>query len=1281
MKLTHKNSKSYRSILKMMRLEAMKIKNEMKSKFGEKMDHLRSKYRDMEDELLRKVPTGLEEYATLSVFDSKMFDEIEIQDYNIEILGDVEMTNDELAVLKLHPKFSIISSLKEGGIDFEQEAAFAKMRIEITKDAERSEGNDEHITEEERKDDENRRKVMDEHEAESRQVFDPVKGVFDNRKRRVTDLKECNRVFLPKPLEAEQEAMFEVRRSTQRRIYNQCRDENCNKFGDQRSNLTAGQEAALKNLMKRVAKRDLIIMKTDKSGRFVVASEEEYKKLGEVHTRKDRKIDRQELIEIERQLNGHSTAWAKMWNSGVNHGHKGRIISSKKTTSNNTSDMYLLSKDHKKEKGKTRPVVTGCTSNTLGMSNNVAELLEAVANSEPDPYEVISSEDMLARTKRFNMKVLAKKEEWIRKRERKLGCRTCQFEEIIFHCKLCKEEITYITNKEDLSGEGEMKDQEERKQSREEIKEMFEEILERNCCSIEIKLKMKEDCVDCGPGMTEEDQEVCIIGNDVVALFPSIKSESTGKIVRKRVEDSPLDFDGFEFKHGLRYIVINRRYTSDLKELWGVLPYRRKVQGTAPGMTGKEMNAQEDDPEYQWVFPRKELTTKQKRQVIGRVAEIGVRIVFEHFTYRFGGDVYRQMEGGPIGARVTMAAARLVMQTWGESYRRILENSGLTVDLLAGYVDDGRQVSSVFRRGMRFRRESGKFEWDAEAEAEDDKLAETINVRMARICLVAMNSINSDLVFTVEVPEEFPMGRLPTLDFSLWLEDGLINHTYYEKEMKTPFLLMNDSAMGDHQRASILSNELVRRLSNVNLGHIDHGEILAIIEVFIRQLKSSGYSQKHSRDRVIEGIKGWKNRWKQRTKEGNGFYREAKHTLKSRVRKKLVERENWYKGKDHQSEESEDEEEETGWKGKTSYEERNKRRKNGKNDKERKGEGNPVKAVMFVEHTHGSSLAKKLRENEFKMEEMTGVRLKIVERAGTKLEDILPVSNPWKGQDCMRQGCKLCDTKSYTGKSLRQPCDKRSLLYENYCITCEEKDAAQIDNEVADEKEKKLRKGKIKLHKYIGETSRSVYERSWEHWSAMEQLNPGSHLLKHLLDIHEEEDHAGVKFGVRVVMFTQSSFERQLQESVVIQQERHHHHLLNSRSEYNRCAVPRLTSKIGDNQYKKYEKEIEEEKEKEEILESKIRKMRKERNRGRKPTKNRDQPASKRVKVDENTYKPVRDNWGKPAQKEKGEKRKGEEEESPKAGKRMRQMKIEKTKTQQQHPTKDQSKLRLGMTV
>ena len=41
-----------------------------------------------------------------------------------------------------------------------------------------------------------------------------------------------------------------------------------------------------------------------------------------------------------------------------------------------------------------------------------------------------------------------------------------------------------------------------------------------------------------------------------------------------------------------------------------------------------------------------------------------------------------------------MAAARLVMQTWSEGYRSILEKAGLRLNLLTGHVDDVRQVST-----------------------------------------------------------------------------------------------------------------------------------------------------------------------------------------------------------------------------------------------------------------------------------------------------------------------------------------------------------------------------------------------------------------------------------------------------------------------------------------------------------------------------------------------------------------------------------------------------------
>ena len=44
---------------------------------------------------------------------------------------------------------------------------------------------------------------------------------------------------------------------------------------------------------------------------------------------------------------------------------------------------------------------------------------------------------------------------------------------------------------------------------------------------------------------------------------------------------------------------------------------------------------------------------------------------------------------------------------------------------------------------------------------------------------------------------------------------------------------------------------------------------------------------------------------------------------------------------------------------------------------------------MFVSYTVGSELAKRMRDAEETLLEMTGYKLKIVERAGLKLEDIL----------------------------------------------------------------------------------------------------------------------------------------------------------------------------------------------------------------------------------------------------------------------------------------------------
>ena len=53
--------------------------------------------------------------------------------------------------------------------------------------------------------------------------------------------------------------------------------------------------------------------------------------------------------------------------------------------------------------------------------------------------------------------------------------------------------------------------------------------------------------MECGDGLYWEDQEICLLGLDVVALFPSMKSEQTGKIIRHTVMTSPIKIESINF--------------------------------------------------------------------------------------------------------------------------------------------------------------------------------------------------------------------------------------------------------------------------------------------------------------------------------------------------------------------------------------------------------------------------------------------------------------------------------------------------------------------------------------------------------------------------------------------------------------------------------------------------------------------------------------------------------------------------------------------------------------
>ena len=213
------------------------------------------------------------------------------------------------------------------------------------------------------------------------------------------------------------------------------------------------------------------------------------------------------------------------------------------------------------------------------------------------------------------------------------------------------------------------------------------------------------------------------------------------------------------------------------------------------------------------------------------------------------------------------------------------------------YVDDVRQGTGLLTRGYRFVVEEKRFIYKVEWEREDKEENLSDLKRVGRECQKAMNSVNPDLQFTVESEEDFANGRIQTLDFEIKVgEDGLVEHSFFEKSMQTKLVTMERSAMGAQQKHAILANDLVRRLSMVSQS-IPLSEKLEVIDHYTKKLKSSGYNQNQCKEIIKSGVLGYNNKIKNRKKNGQPFYRPAKSTLGGRIRKKLTEKTSWYKQK------------------------------------------------------------------------------------------------------------------------------------------------------------------------------------------------------------------------------------------------------------------------------------------------------------------------------------------------------------------------------------------------
>ena len=162
-----------------------------------------------------------------------------------------------------------------------------------------------------------------------------------------------------------------------------------------------------------------------------------------------------------------------------------------------------------------------------------------------------------------------------------------------------------------------------------------------------------------------------------------------------------------------------------------------------------------------------------------------------------------------------------------------------------------------------------------------------------------MNSICDFLVLTMESGDDFPGGRLPTLDLNIWVgEDNITRYIFFEKPMASSMVIQRRSAMPENMRVSTLTQEVIRRMMNTS-ERLDQEERNDVIDTYARKLVNSGYSLEQSRKFIISGLTGYERRLALSMDKENPKWRPlhegAGYNAKARRIKKMTAKTSWFK--------------------------------------------------------------------------------------------------------------------------------------------------------------------------------------------------------------------------------------------------------------------------------------------------------------------------------------------------------------------------------------------------
>ena len=171
-------------------------------------------------------------------------------------------------------------------------------------------------------------------------------------------------------------------------------------------------------------------------------------------------------------------------------------------------------------------------------------------------------------------------------------------------------------------------------------------------------------------------------------------------------------------------------------------------------------------------------------------------------------------------------------------------------------------------------------------------------------------------------------------------------------------------------------------------------------------------------------------------------------------------------------------------------------------------------SILQVPSSKNSRLLRAIAKIEPRLAKSTGYHVKLTEKGGRPLSKCF--SRGLSDEKCFRDDCLPCANPNIKGPSL---CSVKSVVYECVCVICDNKYSATPSGGHGG--------------RYVGQTSRTLYERAGEHMAGLRRSDLSNFLFKHWATAHMDQIECP-EFRFRVVRCHKSPLDRMIHEAVRI---------------------------------------------------------------------------------------------------------------------------------------------------